>query len=527
LKQHSFNSMKYLPLLIFLCSFIYFSSGTKTPMFVYDEERNSECAREMLERGDIVVPTFNYELRSDKPILHYYFMMLSYSIFGVSEFASRFFSVLFGALTILITFLFVRKFLNVKAAVYSVLVLMASINFALEFHFAVPDPYLIFFLTASHMTFYDFFKSRKLSSLILMYLTLGLAILAKGPVALGLLGLNGLLFLIFKKEFNWKTIKDFRLITGLLIILAITLPWFIKVGVATNWQWQREFFLEQNLNRLTKEMEGHGGFWGLTIIYVFLAFLPFVFFLVQSFRYAWRNKKDNDLILFSLIISFIIVLFFTFSATKLPNYPMPAYPFIALIVACYFTSERISHLKTLLIINLLLSLLIPIVAYLATKKIEEISFLTYYCFIFTIIPIGAGAALLYWLKQKNQERAIFILSSGWIITSLLIFLWIFPTISRQDPVQQALPKIDTSRPMAYYRRYNSAFPFYLKKPIQKLMTANEVENFFIKYPDAYLISSTKFEKELGALPLKKIFQKKDLFESPVTTVYIKQQAVNK
>jgi len=59
------------------------------------------------------------------------------------------------------------------------------------------------------------------------------------------------------------------------------------------------------------------------------------------------------------------------------------------------------------------------------------------------------------------------------------------------------------------------------------MTANEVENFFIKYPDAYLISSTKFEKELGALPLKKIFQKKDLFESPVTTVYIKQQAVNK
>lgn len=514
--------MKYWPLLIFFCSFLYFSSGTRAPMFFYDEERNSECAREMAERGDLVVPTFNYVLRSDKPVLHYYFMMISYSVFGVNEFASRFFSAFFGACLMLMTFLFARKHLNVKTALFSVLIMIASLNFSLEFHLAVPDPYLIFFLVASHLLFYEFYASGRTIFLVLMYVVLGLATLTKGPVAPGLLGLNVLLFLIIKKQFNWKTIKNFRILTGVVIVLAIVLPWFIKVGIATDWQWHKEFFLEQNLGRMTNPMEGHGGFFGLTILYVFLAFIPFAFFLIQSFLHAWKNRKENDLILFSLIISSVVVLFFTFSATKLPNYPMPAYPFIALILACYFASERIKHVKTLLLLNLGLSLLIPVVAFIGTKKVEEISFLSYQSLIFLIIPIGAAIALLVWLKHKNQEKMVVVLSGSWVIASLLVFLWIFPLISKQDPVQQSIPILNTSNPVAYYRRFNSAFPFYLKKPLKKLTTTDEIAEFFAEHPEGYLISAKIYESELSGIPLKKIFQKKDLFESPVTVIYKKQ-----
>lgn len=514
--------MKYWPLLIFFCSFLYFSSGTRAPMFFYDEERNSECAREMAERGDFVVPTFNYELRSDKPVLHYYFMMISYSIFGVNEFASRFFSAFFGACLMLMTFLFAGKYFNVKTALFTVLIMIASLNFSLEFHLAVPDPYLIFFLVASHMLFYEFYVSRRLFFLMLMYVALGLAILTKGPVALGLLGLNALLFLIAKRKFNWEMIKSFRIFAGALIVLALVLPWFIKVGLATDWRWHKEFFLEQNLGRMTNPMEGHGGFFGLTIVYVFLAFIPFAFFLIQSFLYAWKNRKENDLILFSLIISSVIVLFFTFSATKLPNYPMPAYPFIALMVAFYLTSERIKHVKTLLSLNLGLSFLIPVIAFIGTGKVEEISFLSCQSLVFLIIPAGAAIALRVWLKDKNQEKMVVVLSAGWVITSLLVFLWIFPLISKQDPVQQSIPILNTSKPVAYYRRFNSAYPFYLKKPLKKLTTTEEVADFFAENPEGYLISARKYESELSGIPLKKIFQKKDLFESPVTVIYKKE-----
>ena len=40
-----------------------------------DEPKNATCASEMLARGDWIVPTFNGELRTDKPILLYWCML--------------------------------------------------------------------------------------------------------------------------------------------------------------------------------------------------------------------------------------------------------------------------------------------------------------------------------------------------------------------------------------------------------------------------------------------------------------------
>src|SRR5207237_5620389 len=54
-----------------------------------DEPRNAGCAREMLARGDWVVPVFNGELRTHKPVLLYWCIMASYGALGVTEFAAR------------------------------------------------------------------------------------------------------------------------------------------------------------------------------------------------------------------------------------------------------------------------------------------------------------------------------------------------------------------------------------------------------------------------------------------------------
>jgi 4-amino-4-deoxy-L-arabinose transferase-like glycosyltransferase len=61
-------------------------------IYITDEARNAQCAREMLERGDMVVPTFNQTLRTDKPPLHYFFMASAYTTLGVSPFAASIFS---------------------------------------------------------------------------------------------------------------------------------------------------------------------------------------------------------------------------------------------------------------------------------------------------------------------------------------------------------------------------------------------------------------------------------------------------
>ncbi len=43
-----------------------------------DEGRNAEAGREMLETGDWISPTFNYEPRFAKPVLVYWLMSLSF-----------------------------------------------------------------------------------------------------------------------------------------------------------------------------------------------------------------------------------------------------------------------------------------------------------------------------------------------------------------------------------------------------------------------------------------------------------------
>ena len=87
---------KKLVLLILLALFLYGANFWGISVYVLDEAKNSACAMEMYDRNDWIVPTFNDELRTDKPPLHYYFMRTGYALFGVSPFSARFFSVLAG-----------------------------------------------------------------------------------------------------------------------------------------------------------------------------------------------------------------------------------------------------------------------------------------------------------------------------------------------------------------------------------------------------------------------------------------------
>ena len=85
-------------LVLFILSFAICSLniGGNT-IYILDEAKNATCALEMMQRNDWVVPTFNGELRTDKPPLHYFLMLISYRVFGVNEFAARFFSAFFKA----------------------------------------------------------------------------------------------------------------------------------------------------------------------------------------------------------------------------------------------------------------------------------------------------------------------------------------------------------------------------------------------------------------------------------------------
>jgi len=78
-----------------LTIFVYFF-GLTIPLLGPDEPRYSQVAREMLARGDWITPTLGGFNWFEKPALLYWLQIVSYKLFGVSEFAARFGSAVFG-----------------------------------------------------------------------------------------------------------------------------------------------------------------------------------------------------------------------------------------------------------------------------------------------------------------------------------------------------------------------------------------------------------------------------------------------
>jgi 4-amino-4-deoxy-L-arabinose transferase-like glycosyltransferase len=89
-------------------------------------------------------------------------MQIAYLIFGVNEFSARFFSVIMGVLTILTTWWLTTRYLGERAGFYAALALFSSLHFVLQFHMAVPDPYLIFLTTFGLASFYVFYTGRNI-----------------------------------------------------------------------------------------------------------------------------------------------------------------------------------------------------------------------------------------------------------------------------------------------------------------------------------------------------------------------------
>ena len=493
-------------------------------IYALDEAKNAEAARYMFESGDYVVPKYNGELRTDKPPLHYYFMATGYELFGVNAFGARFFSSVFGVLTIVITFLFTLKNFNTRAAIYSSLVLIASLHFNLQFHMSVPDPYLIFFTTWSFFSFYNAYKHKSRWALFFFYFAIGCGLLTKGPIAIALPGLAATIFLIFSKDFRWKTIWRLQPFGGLILSLFVALPWYYEVDYRTNGQWTEDFFFKHNLSRYSEAMEGHDGIFLITFAFVFLlgmlTFIPFVF---QSLKHASTQRK-NEPLLFTLISALVIIIFFASSSTKLPNYTVPAYPVLAIVLGYYLSQINNSWFKNKwnqlgMILYSLLLIGFPFGIFFGLQADPSLEHLTYLGYYFVILSTIGLYNLYQNFKNKNIRRTLFWNISGWIVITLLFFYSLYPQVDAENPVQKLLPQIDSEQKIISYSRLNPAFVFALEREIPRYPSIEEIQEIVETYRSGYVISRTNYLDELSQIPgLEYHAEAKDLFETPTTLV---------
>ncbi|MFN0278605.1 MAG: ArnT family glycosyltransferase [Pyrinomonadaceae bacterium] len=352
----------------FLAFFVY-SFGLDIPFVGPDEPRYAQVAREMLERGDWITPTLGGYAWLEKPPLLYWLEIVSYKLFVINEFAARFGPTLFGlgtvaSLWVLGRFQFQRSKIKDKRsfhdfANYLALTAASTLSIIVFSRGASYDIIITFPLTASLVSFFIFDQShdnapkRKYISLVLFYVFIGIALLAKGLIGIIFPLSIVALFYILSRRWPSKVFVG-SLFWGSLLAIAIASVWYLPMYLLYGHRFVDEFFIQHHLQRFTSNKYLHPQpfyfFWWVLPLMT-LPWLPF--FLASVWKIIHHRATENTehknsltfsrshLLTFSAAWLLVPLIFFSFSGSKLPGYILPAVP-PAIIFAAVFNFELIS-----------------------------------------------------------------------------------------------------------------------------------------------------------------------------------------
>jgi len=356
-------------------------------LFDEDEPKNARCGVEMHQRGEWVVPTFNDELRSHKPVLLYWAMRASYAALGVSEFSARLPSALAGIAIVVMCYHLARLLFDRTTGLLASLLLASALMFAVLMRASTPDGVLMVSSTAALLAFVAGVATRRggsfaggpplasfrlpLPHAVAMYLAMGVAVLAKGPIgvllplwAICLYGLFGepvdpgrepdpnqpawrrLLAWLAASAAPGRWLRgawSIRMPLGLLLVAAVAAPWYVAVSLRTGGDWLTGFLGTHNVGRFANAMEGHGGPPYYYVVAVLAGFFPASCFLpVAVVGATGERRRMTDRAqpyAFGLAVIAAWLTFFSAAATKLPNYVIPCYVGLAVVTGAWLVQQ--------------------------------------------------------------------------------------------------------------------------------------------------------------------------------------------
>ena len=226
---------------------------------------------------------------------YYWGMMLSYQATGgVSDWAARLPSALLTTLTIVFIYIWARR-LRPGMQLDAALITAASVLVIGFGRTASTDMPLTALFTIAMLAWYAWYSTEKRGWLLLFYLFLALATLGKGPVAVLLAGLVLVAFAALRRNGRLllRTLSPF----GIILYLAVALPWFVAVQHA-NPEFFRVFFLEHNLARFATDLYRHQQPFWYYLPVVLIGLLPWTVFTVAAVVDAvrdWRYSSKSPL----------------------------------------------------------------------------------------------------------------------------------------------------------------------------------------------------------------------------------------
>jgi 4-amino-4-deoxy-L-arabinose transferase-like glycosyltransferase len=524
MKSSLTRSQWVLIIILALAAVPYFLRLGASSLWDSNEAFYAETPREMIESGDYINPTFNYRARLNKPPLSYWIVVPFYQVLGVSEASERLPIVLGAMMMIATAYALGRLVFSMDAGLLAAIGLAAAPRFLMFSRRIMIDVYLAMFMGLALLMFVlaERRPERRRLYLILMYVSIGLGVITKGPVAAVLPAVALVVYLTVYREL--KKLRELMLPTGFIIVAAIVLPWYVAIYFQHGWTHIQTFILQDNLSRYTQ------GGWGPRRGFLFYIpalcgdFFPWSLFLIPvawfGAKRLWSAKTDEHRLssnsrgaaLLAIWIA-VIVAFFSFSRSKEDLYILPLYPAAAALVGGLldrFISGKGSRRQgvmglTTIVVALSIAVSGAVILYFFDRegvpyKIAGASLIGYAAMIGGLIAAAAGFGKQW--RAALLTTALSVAACNWFFV-----LWALPDFERFKPVRPLCEVINADAGpdsvVGYYRTSYPSMAFYLRKPIFEFYHSDEIEAVLSSDKEVFcLMTAAEYESLRASVPLQ-------------------------
>ncbi len=327
------KSLKAVALLLFFGIF-YLLPLDGRPLWQPDETRYAEISREMLARGDWVVPRLLDLRYFEKPVAGYWLNSLSQWLFGDGNMAARLAPALSTALSAALVFWLALSLWSDRRKAWAACLIYLScfLVYAIGTYNTL-DSILTLWLNAAmvgcHAAISASSPRRKITASILAGLACGMAFLTKGFLALVIPVIVVTPFMLWRRR-----IGEF-FANGLIMIAAaamISAPWAIAIAMQEPDYWHYFFWVE-HIQRFAADNAQHKEpFWFFVPI-LMAGVMPWLGLLPSALAGGWRQRREQPALLYLLLWAAMPFLFFSIARGKLPTYILPCFAPLALLMA--------------------------------------------------------------------------------------------------------------------------------------------------------------------------------------------------
>lgn len=495
--------------LLLMVAVIWFGTLEYRKLIKPDEGRYAEIPREMIVSGDWVTPRLNDLKYFEKPPLQYWATATAYTVFGEHQWTSRLWPALTGFCGLLLVWFAGTRLFGRKAGQYATLILGSSLLYVAIGHINTLDMGVTFFLTLGIVGLLlgqqaEADTRTRRNWLYCAWAALGLAVLSKGLIGLVLPAAALVIYSVLQRDLTpWKRLN---LVTGLLMFLLVTAPWFILVMKA-NPEFFERFFIYEHYTRFSTKDLGRYQPWYYFIPILLAGMLPWTILMFDTLLRTWKGSayigKAFNPERFLLIWVVFIYAFFSVSGSKLPSYLLPIFPALALLMG-----KRLAEMRErVLLWQIAPVLLVPVVTLgfapftelLAESplKIEMYRDYATWAVVAALVLLFGLISGMVLLTRKKKSLAVLVVALSSLI-GVQIVLSGHNTVARWRSAyhiaESIRPYVKPDIPLYSVGTYEQTLPFYLKRTFTLVDYQNEMAFGIMQEPQRWIPDIASFAK---------------------------------